>query len=145
MKKVFKKYSRQSALLIFVLWTFAGCHTNSNNAPGPALPAVLTYGGYNYGAGTSYSQGALEFDLNTYYSYYASYQYYEINVFGVGIYELPQGNSKITLPYLYPGSYSFTVHVGCLNGYNTGCYDQYINGTANVYNSTTTQVFVTPR
>jgi hypothetical protein len=143
MKRILKKYSCQSVVLMFILWTFSGCH--HTGAPGPALPAVLAFSTYSYGAGTNYYQGALEFDLTTSYSYYASYQYYEINVYGGGIYEMPQGGGSITLPYLQPGSYPFSVHVGCLNGYNTGCYDQYINGTANVYSATTTQVFVTPR
>jgi hypothetical protein len=144
MKRVLKRHVYPSALLVFVLFAFAGCHHNGP-APAPALPPLLAYNTYNQGAGTNYNQGALEFDINSSYSYYASYQYYEVNIFGLGVYELPQGSNVVTLPYLWPGSYSFSVHVGCLNGYNTGCYDQYINGTANVYYATTTQVIVSPR
>jgi len=126
------------------LLTFSGCRHYSNNpSPAPAIPAVLVFNTYPYGVGDGSNQ--LEFDLYTNYSYYAGYQYYEINVAGFGVYDYPPGSYSLYFNNLAPGSYPFTVHVGCLNGYNNGCVDQYINGTANVYYNTNTVVSISPR
>jgi len=137
MKKRFPHF----ILLLSVICLFATCHSNNYNA---VNPYGISYSSYYGGAGTNYNQGALVVNINSSTGYYSSYQYYTVSVYGIGTYNFPPGVTQLTIPYIWPGSYPLTITVGCLNSYNSGCYQEYMNGTAYVYAANTTVVNAWP-
>ncbi|MDB5272067.1 MAG: hypothetical protein JWO58_434 [Chitinophagaceae bacterium] len=134
-------YLRSVVLFIGVTLLFGACHTNGYNNNVSYGPFYYSY--INYAQGTDPYSGAIYF-LITPYGYNTAYEYYEVTVYGLGKYYVPTGGGRVTLPYLYPGNYSFSVHVGCNNAFNATCYDQYYSGNVNVYATQAVQVQFSP-
>ena len=130
--KIFKK-AYKLLFLGAILSLFVSCHGNySNNAVSPSQLSFTTY----YGGPTNYNQGALVYNISYSGSYgYSNYQYYEVSISGLGVYDLPYGSNQLTIPYLWPGTYSFQVRL-----MNNGYVQEYISGVAYVYTNYTTTV-----
>ena len=138
MKKRFKTF----ILLVSIICLFVTCHGNNyNNA---VNPKGLSYNSYYGGNGTNYNQGTLIININNSNSYYSAYQYYVVSIRNLGTYNFPSGATQLTIPYVWPKNYPFTITIGCLNSYNSGCYQRYMNGSAYVNAGYTTVVNAWP-
>jgi hypothetical protein len=130
-KKIFKNAYRL-LFITAILSLFISCHGNNYQNVSPTQLTFSTY----YGGPTNYNQGAIVYNVSYsgYYGY-SNYQYYEVSIDGLGIYDLPYGSNQLTIPYLYPGSYSFQVRL-----MNNGYVQEYLSGVAYVYSNNTTTV-----
>ena len=140
MKKLFTPYSTiVIRLLCVVTFIFTSCNVNHNSLVSPPL---LSYTTYAYGQGTDNYSGAVVFNINPLSSYYY-YAYYQINISGIGSYNVYSGNNALFVPYILPGSYPFTINIACDN-YNSSCPSESLYGTFYIYQATTTQVEAQP-
>lgn len=88
------------------------------------------------------SQGALAFNVHSNNGLLSS-EYYQVDVTGVGTYTFPANTVQLVIPNIAPGSYNFTVTIGCKSASgasNTACYLRFLSGTANIWAATTTVV-----
>lgn len=132
----------RSILFLSLLGFFNSCYQGnlSNNAG--IKPNGLTYSYYQNGSGTNMSQGALVVNVHSN-NGLLSTEYYEVDVYGSGTYKFPPNTVQLVIPNLFPGSYNFAVTIGCTSANGAGtssCYLRFLNGTANVLESTTTVV-----
>jgi len=135
---------KRCLLFAGVLALFVSCHNSGYNNVSPRYD-TFSYPSYNYspGNGTDNNSGAMALNI-TPYGYNASNQVYQVSINGVGNYYVPTGGGQVYIPYLWPGTYYFTIHIGCVNYYAPNCFDRYVNGSISIQPLYTTQVQFQP-
>lgn len=128
--------------VIGCLCLFICCYKGNPNNNAGIKPSGLTYAYIQNGSGTNMSQGALAFNVHSNNGLISS-EYYQVDVTGQGTYRFPANTVQLVIPNMFPGTYNFTVTIGCTNASgasNSNCYLRFLNGTANIGAATTTVV-----
>jgi len=140
-----KTYFCKITLLLVMVLGIISCRRGSGAPVSPVVstpsgPPLLSYNTFPYGQGTDPYSGAVSFQIVPYSNYYR-YAYFQIQIFGIGTYNL-NGN-QLFLPYLLPGNYPYTIYISCDN-YTSSCPPETLSGGFYIYQATTTQVLAQP-
>lgn len=123
-------------LLVCMSVLLSSCKNNAYNYNNGVAPTGISYSYYKYGTGTSPVAGALI--INVHSSSTSTYnEYYTVNIFGLGSYNLQPGTVQVFIPDVWANYYDFTVQKFC-GPNNTTCIPRTLTGTAIITTEITT-------
>lgn len=134
-----RKVKIYGLMCCIVLGMSFSCSNKKYDYNSTAVPVGLNYSYYNYGPGTSYTEGALV--INIQYSNTTRYnEYYIVQVYGVGTYTLQYPYNQVFIPNLLPNYYNFSIQKVCNGGNNSNCTPRTLSGLATINADMTTVV-----